>query len=163
VTWIWRKIDAFLGAAVIAASGVAASQAQAFIVQYIQRLGGHLDEASAHLNNVQNGLRYKLMNETVRKELETDAQARVDTLSGAYHAIADTNIFFKPIAFLRHADPAIVSGTWRDFVPSLSASADSIVAIIIAMILGFLIYEVVKLPLVAVAQGAPRKKFRRRG
>jgi hypothetical protein len=162
VAWIFRKLDAFLGGVVIAAAGIAASQAQAFLVQYVQRLGGHLDEAKAHLHNVQHGLRYQLMSDTVRQELQAEAKTRVAALQDAYHAIADANVFVKPFALLRYGDPTMLAGTWRDFVPSLSASADSIFYIILAMILGFLVYEFVKLPVVAFAQ-EPRRKFRRRG
>jgi hypothetical protein len=163
VAWIWRKLDSFIGGTVIAAAGVTASQAQAFLVQYVQRLGGHLDEAKMHLNNVQHGLRYQLMSDTVRKELETEAKTRVAALQDAYHAIADSNVFVKPFALLRYGDPILMAGTWRDFVPALSASADSIIYIIMAMILGFLVYELVKLPVVALAQEPRRRKFRRRG
>ena len=159
--WILRKLDSFIGAIVVAAAGIAASQAQAFMLQYVQRLGGHLDEAKATLNNILHGLRYQLMSETVRKELETAAQARVKELQDAYHAIADANIFIKPLVLLRHADSTMLAGTWRDFVPALSASIDNIVYVVMAMILGFLLYELVKLPLVAVAS-EPRRKFRRR-
>ena len=160
--WILRKLDSFIGALVIGASGITASQAQAFMVQYIQRLGGHLDEAKSTLNNIQHGLRYQLMSDTVRKELETDALARVKQLQDAYHAIADANLLVKPLALLRHADPTILEGTWRDFVPALSASSETFVYVAAAMILGFLVYEVVKLPLLALLSTPERRKFRRR-
>lgn len=160
--WFWQKFDGFLGAVVIAASGVAASQAQAFMVQYVQRLGGARDEAKLVLGNVQNGLRYRLMSDTVRKELEADASRRVGELQNAYHAIADASFVAQPFQLLRHADPIMVAGTWRDFTPMLPANADGIAYVIAAMILGFAIYEVVKLPIVLVAEPRQRK-FKRRG
>ena len=160
--WIWRKLDAFAGAVVIAVAGIVASQGQTFIVQYIQRLGGHLDEATAQLLNVQTGLRYKLMSETVRKEIETDAQSRVDQLQGAYDAIVGANIFTRPFAFFGHAEPAIVAGTWHDFVPALPLDATTITYVIMGMILGFLFYEFIKLPVLAVTHGSHRRRFKRR-
>ena len=162
VDWFFRKLDTFLGALVVAASGVAASQAQAFIVQYIQRLGGALDEANLVLNNVQHGLRYQLMSDTVRKELEADASRRVNELQSAHSAIADASVLAKPFQLLRHADPVMVAGTWRDFTPMLPANADGIAYIIVAMILGFVVYEIVKLPVVLLLEPRQRK-FRRRG
>ncbi len=161
--WIARKVDAFIGAVVIGAAGIAASQAHAFLIQYVQRLGGHLDEARAHLNNVQNGLRYRLMSDTVRKELEAEASRRVAELQDAYHAIADGNVVLKPFALLHHADPTMLAGTWHDFVPALPATTDSIFYVVIAMILGFMVYEIVKLPVVLLLQEPRRRKFRRRG
>jgi hypothetical protein len=162
VDWILRKLDAFLGAAAIAVTGIAASQGQAFIVQYLQRLGGHLDEAKAQLANVQTGLRYKLMNESVRKELENEAQRRAAELQSAYDAIAHADIFTKPFALFRHADSTIMAGTWHDFVPALSLGAESVTYIIVGMVAGFIVYEVVKLPFVALLQEPRRRKFRRR-
>ena len=161
--WILRKLDGFFGAVILAAAGIAASQAQVFMVQYVQRLGGHLDEAKSQLSNVQHGLRYQLMSETVRKELEADAQARVNELQNAYHAIADAPFFVKPFALMRHADPVMLNGTWHDFVPAIPATADSIAYIIAAMLLAFMVYEVIKLPLVALLSEPRRRKFRKRG
>ena len=160
--WIWRKLDTFAGAVVIAVAGIAASQGQTFIVQYIQRLGGHLDEATAQLVNVQTGLRYKLMSEAVRKELEADAQARVDQLQSAYDAITGANIFTRPFAFFSHAEPTIVAGTWHDFVPALPFDATTITYVIMGMILGFLFYEFIKLPVLAVTHSSQRRRFKRR-
>jgi len=160
--WIAHKIDTFIAAIVIAVFAVAASQSQAFIVQYTQRLGGHLDEARAHLSQVQTGLRYRLMSDTVRGELETDAKHRTSELQAAYDSIAKANAFAKPIALIRHADPTMLRGTWRDFVPALPLSSESIVYVFVGMLLGFVIYELIKAPLVLIS--APRRrKFRRRG
>ncbi len=152
----------FWGGVAIAAGGVAASQAQTFMIQYVQRLGGHFDEAKAHLNSVQHGLLYQVMSETVRRELEAEAQRRVAALQNAYQAITEANIFTKPFAFLRHADTTMIAGTWRDFAPGLPTSADSIVYIILGMLVGFVIYEIVKLPVVALILEPRRRKFRRR-
>jgi hypothetical protein len=163
VAWFWRKLDVFVGGSVVAVAGVAASQAQAFVVQYVQRLGGHLDEAKAQLSNVQHGLRYQLMSDTVRQELEAEAQRRVAVLQEAYHAIADASVFTKPLALLRHADNTMLAGTWRDFVPSLPTSSESFIYIVVAMILAFAAYEFVKLPVVALMLEPRQRKFRKRG
>jgi hypothetical protein len=162
VKWIWRKLDTFVGAVVIALTGIGASQGQAFIAQYLQRLGGHLDEANAQLLNIQTGLRYKEISEAVRTELEADAQDRIESLQGAYDAITSANIFTKPFMFLGNAESAIVAGTWRDFVPVLPLDGASITYAFMGMILGFFIYEVMKLPISAFTQGSHRRRFRRR-
>ena len=162
VDWIWRKIDTFIGAVVVAAAGIAASQAQAFMVQYVQRLGGALDEAKRQLTAVTTGLRFQLMSEAVQKELKAEAEARVRALQDAYQAIVDSNVIAKPFMLLRHADPVMLEGTWRDFVPMLPTSSDSIFYIAMAMILGFLVYEFVKLPILLLTEPRQRK-FRKRG
>lgn len=146
----------------MAVAGIAASQAQAFMVQYAQRLGVALDEAKRQLTAVTTGLRYQLMSEAVQKELQAEAQARVKALQDAYQAIVESNVVVKPFMLLRHADPVMIEGTWRDFVPMLPTSSDSIVYVAMAMILGFLFYEFVKLPILLVAEPRQRK-FRKRG
>ncbi len=160
--WIAHKIDTFIAAIVIAAFAVAASQSQAFVVQYTQRLGGHLDEARAHLSQVQTGLRYRLMSDTVRGELETDAKRRANELQAAYDSITKANTFAKPVVLIRHADPTMLKGTWHDFVPALPLSSESVVYVFVGMVLGFFIYEIVKAPLLLIASPR-RRKFRRRG
>jgi len=162
LSWFWQKMDTFTAGIVIALSGAGASQGQAFVAQYIQRLGGHLDEAKAQLFNVQTGLRYKLMSETVRTELEAEANARVEQLQSAYDAISGSNVFTRPFAFFSHAETTIVSGTWRDFVPALPLDATSAFYVFLGMILGFIVYEIVKLPFAAAGQKSGRRKFKRR-
>lgn len=160
--WILRKLDAFAAAVVIAVTGAAASQGQAFIAQYIQRLGGHLDEAKAQLFNVQNGLRYRVMDETVRAELETEAQTRVADLQNAFDAIAGANVFTKPFAFFAHAEPTIVAGTWSNFVPALPLGAAAVMYVFVGMVAGFIVYEVVKMPFAAFSSAPKRRRFKKR-
>src|ERR1700722_8200199 len=107
MSWFLQKLDIFLAAAVIALTAAAASQGQAFIVQYIQRAGGHLDEARAHLEDVQTGLRYRVMGDTVRSELEVDAKARVAVLTRAYESVKTANVFMRPVQILRTGEPEI--------------------------------------------------------
>ena len=161
--WVWRKLDVFIGAVVVAVSGVAASQAHVFLTRYVQKLGGRLDEAKAHLNNVQNGLRYRLMGDSVRSELEAEARRRLVEVQDVYHAVVDTNALLKPISFLRRSDATMLSSTWHDFIPALPVSAEGMVYTGAGMILGFLAYETIKLPVVMLLLEPRRRKFRRRG
>ena len=163
MSWLAEKIDAFLAAAVVALMGVIGSQGQAFTVQYVQRLGGHLDEARIHLSDVQGGLRYRVMGDTVRAELETDAKTRVATLQRAYDAVKGANIFIRPLAILRYGDVDVIAGTKRDFVPALPMNADAIIYTLVGMIGGFVIYEVVRLPVLLILREPRRRKFRKRG
>lgn len=160
--WIWRKIDTFGGAAAVAAFGVAASQGHAFMAQYIARLGAALAAAKAQLASVNTGLRYQLMSETVQKELKSEAESRVKALQDAYTAISDANVLAKPFVVWRRADPVLADQTWQSFVPALPQSADAIIMVAVGAILGFLVYEFVKLPLLLVAEPR-RRKFRKRG
>ena len=162
LNWIWRKLDMFAGAIVIASLGMIASQGQAFFSQYLQRLGGHIDEARAHLETVKTGSRYEAMDESVRFELEADAAERVSDLQTAYSMILDSNVLARPFTFARHADPTIIAGTWSDFVPAIPLDSASLIYMAMGMILGFAVYELLKLTTLVFKHGSHRRRFRHR-
>ena len=159
--WIAHKLDTFLAAVVIAVAAIAAWQGQAFMSEYLHRLDGQLTEARSQVTAIQTGLRYKLMSDTVRKEIETTATARAATLQASYDTVAKTNLFTRPIALARHGDPVLLDSTWRSFATSSALSQDAIAYAVIAMVLGFIAYEVVKLPLLLLLQ-PKKRRFRRR-
>jgi hypothetical protein len=163
MSWFGEKLDSFLAAVLIAVCAIAGSQGEAFTVQYIQRLGGHLDEARSHLADVQTGLRYRVMGDTVRGELEAAAKARVTTLDIAYSKVKNANVLTRPIAILRYGEPSILEGTERDFVPALPLSRDAIIYTIFGMLAGFALYEILRVPVVAILREPRRRKFRKRG
>jgi hypothetical protein len=162
VEWFWQKVDTFLAAAVLAMAGTLASQGQAFTVQYTQRLDGRLEEARAHLEDVQGGLRYRVMGDEVRAELESQARQRVAVLQRAHDAVAEANVFTRPIVIFRHGEEGILGATWRDFAPALPLDADSAIYIVVGLVTGFLLYEVIKFPIVLIAREPRRRRFRRR-
>ena len=163
VEWIAHKLDAFLAAVVIAAVAIAACQSQAFVIQYLDRLGGQLNAAKVELAGVETGLRYKLMSDTVRQEIETSARSRAQTLQGSYDTVVHTNVFIRPVALARWGDPGLMDATWRGFVPALPVTPGSVAFTVIGMILGFLIYEVIKFPFILLIREPRRRKFRKRG
>lgn len=152
-----------IGAGFAATVGIGASQVQSFIDQYLQRLGGHLDEATLNLERVQTGVRYQTMNETVRRELETDAASRVAELQSAYDSIATAGLVDKPIRFMQHADDAIVSGAWADFVPAIPLDTEALIYMATGIVLAIIAYEIIKLPLVLVFGQPRQRKFKKRG
>lgn len=163
MAWLLNKIDMLIGAGFAATVGMGASQVQSFIDQYLQRLGGHLDEATLNLERIQTGVRYQTMSETVRRELETDASGRVAELQSAYDAITTAGLVEKPFSFLKYADDTIVSGAWADFVPAVPLDTEAIIYVATGIVLAILIYEIIKLPL-ALIFGQPRqRKFKKRG
>jgi hypothetical protein len=161
--WLLQKIDMLIGASFAAVAGMGASQIQAFIDQYVQRLGGHLDEAKLNLERIETGVRYQTMSDTVRRELETGAQLRVSELQSGYDAITTSDVFSRPFTFFQHADETIMTGTWTDFVPAVPLDINALVYVGLGIVLALVFYEIVKFPLVLLF-GQPRKrKFRKRG
>ncbi len=161
--WVAHKLDTFLAAVVIAVMAVAACQSQVFIMQYLSRQSAQLAVAKAELAGIETGLRYKLMSDTVRQEIETGARTRAQALQSSYDSAARGNLFIRPLILARSGDRALMETTWRGFVPALPMTPGSIAFTIAGMVLGFAIYEVVKFPFALLLREPKRRKFRKRG
>jgi len=161
VEWVWRKIDVLAAATSVAAASIAASQGHAFMTQYQERLSRDLEQARAQVNDIKTGLRYKLMSDIVRTELETTAQARFDQYNAAHTAIAGASVLSRPYMLMRHREPRLIAETERAFVARLPRDVGGIFYTVLGALLGFLAYEVLKFPLGLLARPRTRK-FRRR-
>ena len=133
------------------------------MVQYIQRLGAQVDEARDHLADVRTGLRYRVMGDTVRAELEAKAQGTFNTLKREQDAVVGADPITRPVAFALHRDPAILANTRRAFRPALPATVGAALYALIGMVVGFIAYEAIKFPVVFLVREPRRRKFRRRG
>jgi hypothetical protein len=134
--------DGLLDRALCVLGAVIFSQAPEFMQQYLQRLGGHLDEARRHLRQfqdtaAQSGLTLdRFITQTnanadpaVAKlgAVMSDATTRVQSLDAARTAIQDASLWARPFAFLGHLDPAIAHATWTDFKPAVPTTAEGLV------------------------------------
>jgi len=121
---------------------VAFSQIPEFMQQYLQRLGGHLDEARRQLDQLQaaaarSGLTLDQL--TAHTAAATDpavarlggvlreAAARVDGLAAAESAIRHASVLARPFVFLGHLDPGIARATWSIFKPAVPTTAEGLV------------------------------------
>jgi hypothetical protein len=161
--WLWQKIDVFLAAAVIAVGGLLACQGHTFMAQYVEHLGREVREAGAHLADTQSGLRYRVMGETVRAELEAKAQKRYTALKRSEESIVGANVLTRPLLYAAYRDPDVAADTKRDFKPELPSSAGSIAYVVLGMLVGFIVYEIVKFPVMMLLREPRRRRFRRRG
>jgi hypothetical protein len=107
--WLKSLADG-IAAAVGAALG---SQLPEFVQQYLQRLGGHRDEA---FNFVQ---MLKSQGTDASSAIFTAAQARADSLARTFDAIAQAGDLGRPAAFLRHLDVDIARNTMDLFLPAV--------------------------------------------
>src|SRR5690606_102154 len=85
--WVLKKIDAFIGTAVSAVIGLAASQTYAFLAASLRRLGGHLDEAKLAAERTRTGTFPAPLDRSVQLHLQEAADRRVIDLQGAYEAL----------------------------------------------------------------------------
>lgn len=118
------------------------SQIPEFIQQYLQRLGGHLDEARRQLGHFQeiatkagltlDGLMARSQGSpepTVIQlgRLIRDTASRVDALAAAEAGIRSASLFSRPLVFLRHLDLSIARATWAIFKPAVPTTVEGLV------------------------------------
>lgn len=148
LSWLARKFDSLIGAVFGGVGGALASQFDAFVLQYLQRLGGHIDEAQRNYTLASDAEHYRDMAVEVREILMVAARARVDELTLALRAIADADILHRPFAFLAHMDREIAARTLDSFRPALPVDLAGLVYAASGIVLGLVVYELVKAPLV---------------
>lgn len=145
--WALARIDSLASTAIAAVTGFVASQTMAFINAYLQRLGGHLDEARLGREIL---LREQSVaaagNEVMREQLAAVTQARIDTLETAYRAIEQAGVFWRPVAFLRHVDRDIAAATAQHFNPALPIDLPSLIFAAAGIVLGWVLWELTKAP-----------------
>jgi hypothetical protein len=138
---VLRAGEKLLDRALCVAGAVLFSQLPEFFQQYLQRLGGHLDEARRQLELFTRAARWSGLN---LDQLATDvsgqkdaavaglgrvileAHARVDMLAASESALRNASGWTRPFVFLAHMDPAIARGTWRAFRPAVPTTAEGL-------------------------------------
>lgn len=145
--WVLRRLDSLAGAVLAALGGLAASQLLAFIQAYQQRLGGHLDEARRAQHALFGDLTSPAQADQIFRARMTEmAQARVDDLDAAYRAIEQAGPFTRPFAFFAHFDQEIALATARVFHPAIPFDPPSLLYAAAGLVLGWLLWELVKAP-----------------
>lgn len=122
--WIAARLSVLLTMLFAAITGAAMSQSVALTNAYLQRLGGHIDEAKRQLESVRAGDIGQLVTEpATREQLLEIFQHRVSDLEAAREAIANANVFVKPLKCLFNLDAEIAWRTISAFVPSVPLDA----------------------------------------
>jgi hypothetical protein len=143
--WTLHKVDSFVGTIIAAVAGLLASQVIAFMNAYLQRLGGHIDEA--RLSLVSKQMASAINDEIVRGQFTAVMRARIDVLENAQRAIEQASVFKRPFVFLWHVDHDIALGTAQAFHPALPIDVQSLIFAGTGIVLGWLVWELLKLPL----------------
>lgn len=151
------------------------SQAPEFFQQYLQRLGGHLDEARLVLSRYEgvardSGISLQQLIDTTRAQasapvaklggLIAEAQVRVESLSHAETALRAANLWERPFVFLAHVDGDIARRTWDVFKPAMPITVEGLVYAGAGMVLALLAYQVC---LVVPCRAVVRRWNRREG
>ena len=158
MSWITHKLDSLVGAVFAGVFGASASQFDIFVQQYLQRLGGHADEAQRNLTAIVAGERYRDFAPASRQVLLDDAQARLAELQAAVQALGNSELFTRPFTFFAHVDREIAARTFEQFRPALPLDLAGIVFALYGVILGLIVYELIKAP-VALALWRRRRRL----
>ncbi len=153
---------------------VLASQGPEFMQQYLQRLGGHLDEARRQFAQFQAIAQQlgKNVHELAAQytasidpavagmgKLVNDTEARMNTLASAEVAIREASLWERPFVFLRHLDAEIASGTANVFKPAVPTTIEGAFYALVGVIVILVVYHGVLAPLARrICGGAGAKK-----
>lgn len=124
------------------AGAVIFTQLPEFFQQYLQRLGGHLDEARRQLLQFQgvaasSGLTLDALARQTSQNADTAVAKlggvitasvnRVHELETAYTALQHASVWTRPFVFLRHVDRSIAEATWAIFKPAVPTTIEGFV------------------------------------
>lgn len=137
------------------------SQGPEFMQQYLQRLGGHLQEARNHVASFQSAASQAgqtLAQFITQTSANPDASVsrlgtvmsdllnRVTALQTAHDAIQNASLWARPFAFLRHLDLQIARGTWSVYKPAVPTTAEGLIYALAGMIAFLAIYHLLAKP-----------------
>lgn len=135
---------------------VTLAQAPEFFQQYLQRLGGHLDEARRQLARYEQvaretGVTLQGLIDTARAQnaapvaklgdVIAETQARVADLEAAEIALRTANSWERPFVFLRMLDHSIASRTLEVFKPAVPVTVEGVFYAVAGMALALAFYH----------------------
>ena len=123
------------------AGAAVASQVPEFVQQYLQRLGGHRDEAARFIHAA------RTQGAAVSESLVNAAQARFNALTETLNAIAGAGDLERPLVFLRYLDVDIARATWEAFRPALPLTLAGFVYAGVGIVLGVALFNILTAPL----------------
>jgi hypothetical protein len=159
--------ESLLDRVLCVAGAIVFSQVPEFMQQYLQRLGGHLDEARRQVQQfehaaAQSGLTVgKLIGQTAANGdpavarlggVMKEAVMRVDTLAAAQSAVEHASLWSRPFVFVQHLDPAIARATWAVFKPAVPTTIEGLVYALLGMLILMAVYSLIKYPFTRTRQ-----------
>ena len=168
-----KFLDGIIDRLFAALGAVALSQFPQFYGQYMQRLGGHLDEAEQAIGQYikaaadLNLTLEEYINEHLSSaseifvssgEVIQDLQNRYQSLEKSYLALQDADIYNRWFVFLREIDWTIAENTWHNFMPGVPTTVEGLTYALIGLLLGWGLYALLKAIISAPVRLFPRAK-----
>lgn len=148
--WAWAKILTLIGAGIAAVFAAGSAQGPAFVQAYLQRLGGHIDEARRTVAELRDGAVSRAVTDDGSRERLVEAfSARLSDLEASRDAILNTHPLWRPVIMARQADRDIASATAEAFVPAMPLDPNSLIYAAIGLALGWVVWELLQWPVKA--------------
>lgn len=161
MNWLGRRLDHLGSAAAGGAGGLGFSQAPAFTHAYLQRLGGHIDEARRTIDKLQAGEILPWLGGEGRQQAVAELTLRLTELERFQQVLLESPAILRPFTLMRHADWSIARGAAEAFVPAVPIDPASIVWTLIGVILAALAWDATKIPFWAAGNARTRREARR--
>ena len=168
-----RFVDSLLDRICAVMGALACAQFPQYVAQYIQRLGGHVDEAarnmekyqeiakdvgkslyqySQHLLNSQDPAVFKT-GQKIAADLE-----RYNQLAAALKDLQDAPAYKKFFVFIQHVDFGIARGAWENFTPGLPVTLEGAAYAAVGIVIGMILYFCVRRLIILLVKKIARRK-----
>jgi len=155
--YIFRLLNGLLDRLFIIASAFLFNQIPAFMLQYMQRLSGHIDELKnlvTELNKIAyaNG---KTLDQYIQKFLKSSEsdilqqgqfiqsiQFRLSDFSQALAHLQESSVLTRPFIFFKDIDYNIAKSTFTSFQSSISLTLEGFYYTLVGILFGYLFYRV---------------------
>jgi hypothetical protein len=154
-----KVLDGLMDRIMAVAGAIVCAQFPQYYAQYIQRLGGHLDEARRAVSQYANvAVSFNLsLQEYINVHLTSNNKIFISTgkviqglvdrlnhLETAFTALQSSTPLTRWVVFLRVMDPEIAQKTWINFTPGVPTTAEALVYALIGLLIGWGVYQALK-------------------
>lgn len=148
--WVARRADHLGSATFGGAGGITFSQAPAFTQAYLQRLGGHVDEAQRTVDQIASGQMLPWLSAERRADAVAELQLRLDELLAFQSGLLETPALLRPLMIVRHGEWDIARRAAEAFTPAVPIDLASLTWTAVGIVTAVILYELCKTPAWAV-------------
>lgn len=157
---IWKAIDTLLDRLSAVVGAFLFAQAPEFFQQYLQRLGGHVDELKKQMVQLSyfSSKSGKSLQEYIHKFIHhSDSDvveqgkfmqalwSRYDHLRKGWEALSDASLFTRPFKYLWYGDTEIISATYATYKPAVAFTYEGLFYAFLGAFIGYGCYNGLKL------------------
>jgi hypothetical protein len=158
--WACAKIVTLFGAGVAAVFAAGGAQGPALVQAYLQRLGGHIDEARRTVSELRDGATARVVTDDGSRERLVDAfTIRLNDLEASRAALTDAHPLWRPVTMGLQADREIARATMDAFTPAMPLDFASLVYAGLGLALGWAVWELLQWPVKARIRKRGRQRL----